>query len=54
MERPPDRQGKSFARGGVYGLALEEQRLPALRRIGRAVATSLDLLVDLERLCHGT
>jgi AAA+ ATPase superfamily predicted ATPase len=49
------RQGKSFllrrlvaAHGGVYGLALEEERKPALRRFGRAVATALDLPAELD------
>ena len=44
------RQGKSFllrrlvaARGGIYSLALEEARRPALERFGRSVAEALEL-----------
>lgn len=48
------RQGKSFllrriiaAHQGVYSLALEEERRPALRRFGRAVAGALGLPGEL-------
>jgi uncharacterized protein len=49
------RQGKSFllrrlvaAHSGVYGLALEEESKPALRRFGRAVTTALGLPAELD------
>ena len=48
------RQGKSYrlrrlvaAHGGVYSLALEEERLPALRRFGRSVAEAEGLPAEL-------
>lgn len=48
------RQGKSFllrrivaAHGGVYSLALEEERRPALRRFGRTVAEALGVPGEL-------
>jgi len=35
------------AHGGVYGLALEEERLPALRRFSRAATSALGLPREL-------